>query len=288
MRSWDWVKFATDRHEHVYRDYDLHVNWLRMRFERKGKRIRIFLEDTLIFDYTETEPDMPKGGHIALWTSRNGVVYARLNSSAESIRLHAGPYVHAPAGETGLPWRPLDTSRVYVRAEDPNWTAVHNRFSGGEFSVRFMLERPVDLTATPVLKLPLDIARGVKVNLHVKVSGRYFVHALAAPTTQTYRVAGDVSVLPPNARPAWRLYADGPPFGPLKWPVVGGEPRPAIAGVEAIDLLKEARRRFPRIESFRLEELVIGNTSHEDYLMAGLSGNAAGASYRVGAPVFEK
>ena len=99
-------------------------------------------------------------------------------------------------------------------------------------------------------------------------------------------MAGDFSVLPPRAKPAWRLFADGPPFGPLAWPFVGGKPKSAINGVEKINLLEEARRRFPDRPSYRLEQLVVGNTSHADYLMAGLSGNAAGAVYRVGKPSF--
>ena len=45
------------------------------------------------------------------------------------------------------------------------------------------------------------------------------------------------------------------------------------------------QRRRPGEQYTRLEELVIGNSSHKDYLMAGYSGNAAGARYEVGAPV---
>jgi hypothetical protein len=46
------------------------------------------------------------------------------------------------------------------------------------------------------------------------------------------------------------------------------------------------RKKIPGAVALGLDQLAVGNTSHKDYLMAGLSGNPAGASYVVSVPYF--
>jgi hypothetical protein len=129
----------------------------------------------------------------------------------------------------------------------------------------------------------LDIPENAKVNLHLRVNGSYVILPLTAPIAETYRVLGNPSDMPPNISPDWRLLASEP-LGP---PQVGGEPRKAIRGEWRVNLLEELRRRLPSATAYRLEGMIIGNSSHAEYLMAGLSGNAAGTVYRVGRPQFE-
>lgn len=258
-----------------------HLFWRRFRFETVGKRIRIFLEDKLVFDYVEREKEMPTGGHVALWTYRNGVHWARLNSSAEKIELDAEKYVLDPPGREDLSWQALSPVRVRVEAEEGDRVRVTNRFSGGEFAVQYALEQSVDLLETPILQLWMDIPEEVNVNLHLRVNGVHCILALTAPKDETYRVLSDHLTL--RVYPRWRLLVNKE----LGAPIIGGTQLPSIQGEYKIDLLKEMKTRFPGATAFRLNGLIIGNTSHTNYLMAGLRGNAAGAVYRLGKPVFK-
>jgi hypothetical protein len=217
---------------------------------------------------------------VALWTYRNGVCYGRLNSSAEEIALDAETYVTDPPGRGDLPWRALSPTRVLVEKGEREMVRVTNRFSGGEFAVSYALDGPVDLGATPVMRLPAGIPEGVKVNLHLRVNKTWCIVPLTGPTGKTYRVLGDAAAF--DVRPTWRLLANRP----LGFPTVDGSPAKAIKNEYRVDLLREMKKRFHGATSFRLEKLIVGNSSHKDYLMAGLSGNAAGASYMLGKPVF--
>ncbi len=262
---------------------DQHLFWRRIRVDCAERRIRVRLEDEVLIDYAETSSDAPRGGHVALWTRRNGVMYARLNSSAESIHPAPEPYLLGEASDADLPWRALEPGRLLLRAAPDGMTRVQNRWGGGDFAVEYPLPHPVDLNVTPVLRMRLDIPENVKVNLHVRVGYRYFVLSMTAPTRQTYRILGNPADEPANVSPDWRLLA----AAPLAWPDVGGEPQGALRGEWRINLRDELRRRLPAATDLLLHRLVVGNTSHADYLMAGLSGNPPGAAYALSAPSFE-
>jgi hypothetical protein len=262
--------------------YDEHLYWHRLRFEKVGTRVRVLFENEVVFDYTDPEAGMPDGGHIAMWTRRNGIMYARLNSSAECIRLDAEKYVLEPPGREDLPWEALSLQTVRTEPMDDGLVRVVNRYGGGEFAVRHTLATPVDLSVTPYLQLALDIPAGVKVNLHLRVNGKYCIRALTAPMGETYRILGDTSVFPPRVWPEWRLYAALPMSGAE----LIGVPEKSLSGELKINLQEELRRCFPNTAGLKVEEMIIGNTSQQDYLQAGLSGNAAGATYVVGLPQF--
>jgi hypothetical protein len=262
---------------------DQHLFWRRLRVDCVDRRIRVRLEDETLIDYAETAADAPRGGHVALWTYRNGVMYARLNSSAESVRPGPEPYLTGDPGEAGLPWRALEAENVILRGEKDGMTRVRNRWGGGLFAVEFPLAKPVDLNTTPALRLRLEIPENVKVNLHVCAGRRHFIVPLTAPTQETYRVLGNPSDEAANVYPDWRLLA----CEPLAASVVGGAPQEAIRGEWRVDLREELRRRFPTATEMTLTRLVVGNTSHAGYLLAGLSGNAPDAAYALSVPLFE-
>ncbi|MBN1257683.1 MAG: hypothetical protein JXA52_08260 [Planctomycetes bacterium] len=267
--------------------FDQHLFWRRFRFERFGKRIRVLFEDKVVFDYTETEADMPDGGHIAIWTQRNGIIYARLDSVAQNITMAAEKYVFQKPGEEVRSWRAMNANQVCLEPLEEGLVRVTNRFGGGEFAVLYkdILNRPVNLLDTPKMKLRLNIPEGVAVNLHLRVGGEDIIYALTAPTEKTFAVLNN------GTRPDlsfifdyWHLFGTKP----LQPPLIGGIPQAAITDEITIDLLAEMKKRFPDKQTYRLESIIIGNTSQLDYLMAGLSGNAAGASYTLGIPTFTK
>lgn len=262
---------------------DQHLFWRRLRIDCIDRRIRVRLEDQVLIDFTETAADMPTGGHIALWTCRNGVMYARLNSTAQSVRPAPEPYLFGDAGEKDLPWRALTPANVALHGEKGGTTRVHNRYGGGDFAVEYPLAKPIDLNATPVLKMRLDVPEGARVNLHLGAGRRWFIVPLTAPVKETYRVLGNPSDEPANVYPDWRLLA----CDPLTAPAVAGEPQKTISGEWTINLRDELKRRYPAVTEMTLTRIVIGNSSHADYLMAGLSGNRPDATYAVSAPAFE-
>ena len=262
---------------------DQHLFWRRLRVDCIDRRIRVRLEDEVLIDFTDTAADVPRGGHVALWTYRNGVMYARLNSSAETARPDADPFLFGDAGERNLPWRALEPESVAMRAEKDGMTRVHNRCGGGIFAVEFPLPKPVDLNATPVLRLRLDIPENVKVSLHVGAGRRWFIIPLTAPLKETYRVLGNPSDEAANVYPDWRLLA----CDALAPPAVSGDPQPVVRGEWTVNLRDELRRRYPAATEMTLTRLVIGNSSHADYLLAGLSANRPDATYALSSPVFE-
>lgn len=269
------------------RIYDQHLFWRRMRVERLDNRIRAFLEERLLFDYADPAPLPAGGGHVALWTYRNGVMWARLDSSAERVVAAAAECRPAPATPSGPHWAPLDPDHVNVgpagTAEAPAGAVkVTNLFGGGVFAVRHALPVPIDLTSNEVLRLWVEVPAGVKIDLHYRVNERYLIHTLTAPTNETYRVLGDLSSRRGWTYPEWQLYV----CDSLGATAVCGEPAANLNGWIEIDLLAEARRQLPQRTTYLLKELVVGNSSHADYLQAGLGGNAAGAAYSLGPPQF--
>ncbi len=255
--------------------YDLHLFWRRLRVEAVGEHIRVLLDDEVVIDYLEEDPlTAPKGGQIALWTYRNGIVYGRFNSSASHLRIGGSSLPTPIFSHEGAAWKALQPGRVTV---DPQGWATNN-WGGGTFAMEFPLDSPVDLLATPRLALDLEIPEGTMVNLHLVVSGKPLIVPLTAPIAATYRVLGHRAWYEHE----WQPYA----MDPLGLPVIDGKPAESFASPLALDLLALVRERYPRLNSPKLQRLTIGNTDHGDYLMAGLRGNRPGARYRVGIPSF--
>jgi hypothetical protein len=258
---------------------DLHLFWRRLQVSYVDGRIRAALDDAEIIDYVDPAPPRGSpGGYVTLWTRRNGIVCARLNSSAERVVRAAAPalQVHAGAAPVESHWRPLAAGRVQLGPGGDGRVRAVNAFSGGTFALEYALPDPVALQETPILSLPLQIPAGSKVNLHLTVSGMPFIYPLTAPQSATYRVLG------PSLPTGWLLYA----APSLSLPFVTSEKAAVAAAAVTIDLRRLMNDRFPNVDTLQLERLIIGNTSHHRYLLAGLSGNAAGAWYEVGEPVF--
>lgn len=265
-------------HEFVDID-DLHLFWQKIRCERIGNRIRVLLDRQVVIDYVDDQAEgRPTGGQVALWTYRNGIVFARMTSSAAEI----GVTHTANEGDEKVPvasaWQAKRPGLVQRAAGEEKRIRFVNRFSGGELAAIWRPDEPVDLARTPVLEFPVSIPEGTKVNLHVTVNGKVFMLPLTAPVGETYRLLDE-------AQPGgWKLYVSDA----IAAPRASGRPQKTVNKTLRIDLLKEVKRCFPDLKAPLLTQLVIGNTSHHDYLMAGRSGNKAGAWYEVGKPRFAR
>ena len=260
----------------------LHTLWWRFRVDRIGRRIRITLDDELIIDWTDHGDDAPTGGHFALWTCRNGIVYARVKSSAQTIRSGAEQYLTTLGEAEADGWQALDPARVRVETVSPERIRVRNLFGGGSFAVRWQLEQPVDLAATPILRLPFVPHDSARVALHLVLDGtptRSLILNLTAPMDETYSVLGE----PRRGWSSWQPFA----AMPLKPPVVNKgtffDPR---SDVVEVNLFEQVKRRLGQSTEVRLKSLIVGNTSNHRYLLAGFGGNTSASWYELGGPRF--
>jgi hypothetical protein len=257
---------------------DLHLFWRRLRTECIDHRVKVFFDHEPVIDYHDTNLEQrPDGGHLSLWTVRNGIVYARLNSTAEAI-------TDVPLTGSDIPvlpsskWSSLDPELVRMSTGTDGRIRATNRFSGGTFALAYKLPRRVRIEQTPRLILNLNIPSGTCVNLHCTISGKTLILPLTAPIEESFRVLG------PPVPAGWRPYSTKP----LPHTNVLATPQESIDSQFEVDIFQAVRLRFPNLQDPILDGLIIGNTSHRNYLMAGLSGNVAGAWYEVGDVQFAK
>jgi len=258
---------------------DLHVKWWQFRVERIGRRIRILRDDKVILDWTDPDKEIPRGGHFALWTYKNGIVYARIKSSAQSVADEAAVFLpvvgHARLGG----WTSTAPARVRVEQGPNERVRVRNLFGGGPFAVRWDMGEGIDLTRTPRVRFAFRPHEGAQVNLHVVVNKKSFICRLNAPKSETYAVLGASQ----KYWAAWQPFAAKPLTAPVVEETSFFDPDRSVVEV---DLLAEARRRFPGMERPVLTSLVVGNSSNQGYLMAGFGGNTSRAWYELGAVLF--
>jgi len=72
----------------------IHRQWFRVKAQKKGNRLRMWVDDALVLDYTDPEP--LTGDRAALWTWNNGIMVARVTVSAEKIGDNESPDVYTP------------------------------------------------------------------------------------------------------------------------------------------------------------------------------------------------
>ena len=255
----------------------VHWQWWKFTVRKFGTRIRVLLNDALLFDYADPEP--VKGGHIGFWSVRNGFALSRVTSIAE--RTGHEPQVLYVADDDRARWRPLVRDSVLLTSgPDSSLLRVTNTSGGGFFAVRHEPRRPVDLTKTPILKLPIRLGENIAVNLHLHIGGRSsFVRLGDAP------LAGMKALLTPEFERGECFQLRTIPEAEIRRSRCLAEV-PAHGDVVRIDLLE----RIDSLPGVRptptLTSLTVGNSSNEDYLLAGRGRNMAGSYYLVGEPAF--
>ena len=253
---------------------DVHWRWWHIRVEKNGGRIRVFLDEQQIMDVVDQDP-LP-GGHLAFWTVRNGFLLARVRVAAEERR-GGGPRFWCRPSDPTEHWEPVEPECVRL-VNDGSRTRVVNRIGGGTFAVRWRGE-PLQLTRSPILRLPFEAEPGAMVSLHLQVSGVGYLIPVTAPVEDT----------PAVLCPAWLAVPSNVAFEALHYgaglaadcvlaPVM---PKKGEIVVDLLNALDGRAGASPVLES-----LIIGNTSNKGYLLAGFAGNAPGAQYRVGSPVW--
>ena len=257
----------------------VHYPWWKFTVHKTGPRIRVFLDDDLLFDYTDPKPI--NGGHIGFWSVRNGFPISRISSMARRItwKRHAF-YV---TESTDSRWKPLVRDAVVIRSEPgTDQVRVTNTFGGGFFAVRYTPDKPVDLRQTPRLDLPLRPGPGTRVCLHLQIGGRPFIVRLGDSPLD-----GIKAFLVPASEKGECFHIPTIPGSVVRSNYCLAE-LPGDTSVVRLDLLGALRKLAGDSVEPVLSFLTIGNSSNADYLLAGHGGNAAGSTYTVGAPIFSK
>jgi len=253
---------------------DVHWRWWHVRVEKRGTRITVYVDERKTLEATDKEP--LEGGHVAYWSVGNGFMLAKAQIAAERRTNEPQKFWAKPSLQGAL-WEALEPGMV--RLVPPwNYMGVVNNAGGGTFAVRWT-GGPVDLSKTPVLRLPFRAGPGAQVNLHIQVSGKGYLIPLTAPVEKT----------PAVLCPAWLALTDAQAFyaseSQTELPALSVlEPVKSAHAYILVDLLEALGNRAG--PNPMLEGLIIGNASNKDYLMAGFSGNRAGAEYRVGVPMW--
>ena len=268
--------------------HELHNDWWKLRAERSGATLRLFVEGELALTYED--PDPLPGGAVGLWTVDNGITVARARIYYERTRepepVEAPQQPASPRPALAVTTDQPEHYSECFEAQFEGWVAasgescavgpaeredgsrclrVENTHAGGSFALRAPVAG-VDLTKRPLLAFEYAIPEGVAVDVFVTAQGQ-----------------------------AHRLRLSGP-----EEPVPGVEELGEVAGARAdgrwrwatVDLLGRLRRLYRSEESLAIEALEFANYSRADYLHAGIGANAAGASYQLdnvflGSPVRE-
>ncbi|MDT8391843.1 MAG: hypothetical protein RRC34_15180 [Lentisphaeria bacterium] len=254
----------------------VHWKWWEFTVQRYGNRIQVFLNGDPLFDYTD--PDPLAGGHIGFFTVRGGFALARVTSQAEKMG-HVNDLLYV-ADDAQSCWKPLITDSVEispVAGQGARWRVAAAAGAGFQ-AVRYRPDRPVDLSKTPILTLPFKPEETKNVHVFMTISGRsYMVQARGATTKMK-------SLLTPQYEKGecFRIPEISPSILERRM-ILGGDD--CRDGVLTINLAEAVMKRDGPPGEMILTDITIGNTSNEDYLLAG-NGNPAGGAFTVGVPEF--
>ncbi len=74
---------------------NLHRRWYHVKAQKKGNRLRLWIDDQLVIDHVDKTP--LTGDRVALWTWNNGIMVARVTVSAEEAGRCESPDAYKPA-----------------------------------------------------------------------------------------------------------------------------------------------------------------------------------------------
>jgi len=249
-----------------------HVHWLwwNFIFRKTGKLITITYNDQTLFEAEDPEP--LDGGQVAFWTVANGIVVSRMTVVAQERREQPEnalvEWHDAPAG-----WQPLHPDAVVIRT-DKGASTVENPFGGDTFAARVATQ--ADLSATPILELPLRLDPAARINLHVEIDRQPWIVQITAPVTDMeYMLVPSAD----SAYPFGRHVIEGAALDRI----VLGKAEPAD-GMLRIDLGRMLSAKGVAIAGMKQISLTLGNSSNTGYLLAGFGGNQSGTTYTAGQP----
>jgi hypothetical protein len=73
---------------------NIHRRWFYLRIEKRGNRLRYFLDGRMILEFTD--PELLEGSRVGFWTYNNGIMIARVRISSESGHAFEDPFYGYP------------------------------------------------------------------------------------------------------------------------------------------------------------------------------------------------
>lgn len=256
----------------------MHHFWRRFTVWKQGPRLCVWMDGRPLFDFTDPEP--LDGGHVAFWSVRNGFAITRVSSSAEEISWHPEVLSVPPAEEFSDGWKPLAVDELRVVEETGGTTTFARTVGAGFGAVRLTLPEPLPVASAPILDLPLAVPEDVALHLHVHTTAGSFLVPVTAP------LDGMKALLTPE-------FERGECF---RLPTLDEETLRQRYLVHEITFAEGrlhgdlgrgiARLRQGKAAEARILSLTLGNSSNQDYLLAGWQRNRAGSRFSVGQPRF--
>jgi hypothetical protein len=226
-----------------------HRGWFHIKLAKERGTVRLFVWDREVLAYEDPEP-LP-GGHAAIWSVDNGLLLGKVRLAASRL---------GPPEPFLREWRPFadrvltnDCEGGQVRIERRDGVyQVTNAVGGGRFATA-LRPRVFSARERPRLSFDVKLQPGAKVDLYLRCHGTLYRVLLTGPPTG-----------PCPARTLTRaegVQADG------QWHTV------------SVDLLQALRERHPDDPLLMVWEPMVANLANEHYLLAGFTGNRAGATY---------
>lgn len=254
----------------------IHWRWWKFTVHVRGKRLRIMLDDQPLFEVEDAAP--LTGGHVAFWTVRNGFSLTKVSSLADRIVWEPEVlYVADSPASSG--WQPVLNDSLTLAPTEGDLTQVTLTTGSGFHALRYVLPAPVALAGNPCLQLPLRLSPEVALNAFIETSAGDFVIDLGAGLEGMKSFA-----TPPQERGECFQLPDRS-LAEVERKSLHARLDPT-AGV-VCNVLAELARLGIATEGVEVRSLTLAQTGNVGYALAAEDGrNRAGASYRVGTPVF--
>jgi len=261
-------------HEPTSNNFAFHRHWFRVRGERIGSHIALWLDGQLVASFED--PDPLPGGRAAVWSFHNGLMLgrARLWFAQEKpggiVPPLASPTVIPPTPraanapiaddfETSLgEWQSFSSPPTIELAPDSSTAASGKRslritdlVSGGSFGA-YAVVTPFRATDSPKLSFDYRLPPGVRVNLYLYLNDRW--HAITLTTEE-----------PPSSATT----------------ILG-----RLEGIQAddkwhhaeFDLLTPLQALYPQLKAFTVKYVAVA-APEESYVRCGIGGNGRGARF---------
>lgn len=256
-------------HNATNANMEFHRHWFHLVVQKQGARVRCWVDERLVFDYTDPRP-LP-GGQVAFWTWDNGLLLSRVRVwASQPGRLAPLTYPPLPAGH----WPLSPVLRADFEKGLDGWTSggssllqrddstaaggrvslkITNATSGGPFAA-WTGATEFDPFRYGTLRFAYRVPPPVKVNLYFTLQGQ--VHSIVftdpgPPPPGVVRVGAILNVMTD---------------GQWHW--------------ATFDLRGALRALYPNAPSLQVERLHFASR-REPYLRCGFGGNYYGVSYWV-------
>ncbi|MCS7254863.1 MAG: DUF1080 domain-containing protein, partial [Armatimonadetes bacterium] len=266
-----------------------HRYWWYLRAEKRGNKLRMFVDDVLILEAVDDKPI--DSGRIAIWTVNKGISVARARiwyerrvpskpidelvwSVARALRgmekmlsaVDSGKQFQVPAKfdfESDLP--PIavkqDRDNIVAVALDTSTSLsgkrslkIMNALPGGRFEV-MLINREFDAVKAPLMRFAYKLQPDVKVDMVVRAHGQTFFINFSgnAIGKNDVRLLGSIP----------GVVADG------KWHIA------------EFNLAEALASKLGRRDSLIVHGIGFVNQSSNAYLLAGIGGNSFGAYFNI-------